>query len=65
MKIALSEGVKAVWCNPKDSGAMIADLIGLGNSRDASDGNVRRGYIAGEDEGDGEDERNRRDDDVP
>lgn len=34
VKIALSEGVKSVWCNPKDPTTMIKELLRLGNPRD-------------------------------
>ncbi|CAM9990390.1 unnamed protein product [Hapterophycus canaliculatus] len=34
VKIALSEGVKSVWCNPKDPTTMIKELLGLGNPSD-------------------------------
>ena len=32
MKIALSEGVKSVWCNPKDPDTMIAELLDLSSN---------------------------------
>ncbi|CAM9587717.1 unnamed protein product [Scytosiphon promiscuus] len=36
VKIALNEGVKSVWCNPKDPTTMIKDLLGLGNPREGT-----------------------------
>lgn len=51
VKIALSEGVKAVWCNPKDSSTMIAELIGLGGSSRDSDSGARSNGSSGDGEG--------------
>lgn len=51
VKIALSEGVKAVWCNPKDSNSMITELIGLGSPRGPSDAAGRsNGGVGGRDD---------------
>ena len=34
VQIALSQGVRSVWCNPKDPDNMIAELLQLDNSHD-------------------------------
>ncbi len=36
VKVALSEGVKSVWCNPKDPTSMIEELLSLGNPREGA-----------------------------
>lgn len=36
VKVALSEGVKSVWCNPKDPSSMIEELLSLGNPREGA-----------------------------
>ena len=34
--MALSEGVKSVWCNPKDPSSMIRELLSLGKPREGA-----------------------------
>ncbi|CAM9929681.1 unnamed protein product [Ascophyllum nodosum] len=38
VQIALSQGVKSIWCDPRNPNSMISDLINLSNSRDSSRG---------------------------